>query len=108
MKAPAERMNYNCYTTQVHFYDDSRVLVLNSKEIDYLEFMTGENSTSIFKQIFLEDKKMNFFMKVLYNRHSILYKRYFKEYNRAYNIGTYSSGRDYNEYVDRYEYYITL
>lgn len=60
MKAPAYMINYNCYTNQVHFYDGSRVLVLNSREIDYLEFITGENTSSIFKQIFLEDKKMSF------------------------------------------------
>ena len=108
MRSSVKMINYNCHDNEVLYSDGTDTYLLDTKMVDYLEFNVDENTSWIFKQVFLEDKKKRLFLQVLYNDHSILYKRHFKEFNAADYGGAYSADRRYDEYIDKYDYYISV
>ena len=108
MKSGTEKINYNCHDNEVLYSDGAKSFLLDARRIDYLEFKLGENASWVFKQVFLEDKKKSLFLQVLCDDHSILYKRHFREFRKADYGGAYSADRRYDEYTDRYNYYILL
>ena len=101
-------INYNCYTHEVLYSDGSQNYLLNPKEIDYLEFF--ENDTPvIFQHIFLKDLKKSLFVQVLYNTSSKLYKRHYRDFKEAeYGEQGYGPDRRYDEYINHYDFYISL
>ena len=108
MKSPIWQINYNCYTNEILYSDGTNEYLLDSRKIDFLEFEPYENTSVIFRQVFLEDKKMSQFLQVLYHGQSVLYKRHYREYLEADYGGAYSADRRYNEYKDLYDYYISF
>ena len=90
------------------YQDEGKTYILNARMIDSLEFKVDENTYRIFKKVILEDKRDPLFLSVLYSDHSILYKRYYKEFRKA-DIGkAYGSGQRNDEYIDRFDYYIAI
>ncbi len=99
-------LNYDCYNDQLEYAAGESVYLLNSSQIDYFEIFPGKDRTMLFKQVLVPTLKKRVFLEVLYDGHSILYKRYYKEFKEADYGGAYSQDRRYDEYHDRHSYYI--
>jgi hypothetical protein len=101
-------VNYDCYKNQLEYVSGGEVYLLNTAQVDFFEVDPGQDSSQLFKQVFVEKLKKRIFLQVLYNDASILYKRYYKDFKEADYGGAYSQDRRYDEYHDRYSYYIKV
>jgi hypothetical protein len=101
-------LNYDCYNNQLVYTSGGSRYLLNSDRIEYFESDPGQDSSRLFRQVFVEDLKKRVFLQVLYNDASILYKRYYKDFREADYGGAYSQDNRYDEYHDRQAYYIKL
>lgn len=101
-------INYDCYHDRVLLNSGELDYVIQARHIDYLLFHVREDTTDLFKQVFLLDKKKTVFMKVLYSGESTLYKYYYKTFQEADYTGPYSQDRRYDEYRDEHDWYIRL
>jgi hypothetical protein len=108
VKSGTDQMNYNCYTNEILISQGSETFLVNSRMVDYLEFKLDDNTTQLFRQVFLVDQKESQFLQMLYSGKSILYKRHYREFQKADYSGAYSADRRYDEYINRYDYYISL
>jgi hypothetical protein len=108
VKSGTQMMNYNCFTNTVFLENGAETVQISSKVIDYLEFKPDENTSQIFRQVFMEDQQMSQFLQILYNEKSILYKRHYRDFMEADYSGAFSSEQRYDEYKNRYDYYISL
>ena len=106
-KTSGKLINYDCYNNQVLYSDGTNTYVLPPKEIDFLEFLVDDESF-VFKHVFVEELKKSLFLQVLYNHKSILYKRHYREFLKADYTRAYSADRRYDEYVNQYDYYLSL
>jgi len=102
-------INYDCYHDNVLYSNGSKILIINSQNIDFFTIRSiDEEKFLLFKQVFLESEKRRIFLQVIYDKQSILYKRYKKEFLKADYTGPYNANRRYDEYIDEQEYYIKL
>ena len=101
-------LNYDCYNNQLVYTSGGPLYLLNSDRIEYFETDPGQDSSKLFRQIFVEDLKKRVFLQILYNGSSTLYKRYYKDFTEADYGGAYSQDRRYDEYKDRHGYFIKL
>ena len=99
-------LNYDCHNNRLEYISGGSVYLLNSSQVNYAEFISAPETAMLFEQVFVEKLKKRIFMQVLYNERSILYKRYYKEFREADYGGAYSQDRRYDEYHDRYSYYL--
>jgi hypothetical protein len=99
-------LNYDCHNNRMEYIAGGSVYLLNSSQVNYVEFLSAQGTTMLFEQVFVGNLKKRIFMEVLYNEKSILYKRYYKEFREADYGGAYSQDRRYDEYHDRQSYYI--
>ena len=106
MRVDDKLINYDCYNDRLEYTAGESIYLLNASQIDYFEIFPGQDSTMLFKQVFIEKLNKRIFMEVLYNKNSILCKRYYKEFRAADYGGAYSQDRRYDEYHDRQSYYI--
>ncbi len=106
MRVDGKLLNYDCHNNQLVYSDGKAAYLLDSRNIDYIQIILGEQRSKVFEQVFLEDLKQRVFVEVLYNEKSVLYKRYFKDFQKADYGGAYSQDRRYDEYHDRHSYYI--
>lgn len=102
-------INYDCYNDHVMYSDQDKIYILNSQNIEYFTITGNEPETSfLFKQVFLPSEKKIVFLHIIYNKKSILFKRYLKEFIEADYTGPYNANRRYDEYTDKEKYYIKL
>ena len=101
-------MNYDCYNNEAHYLDGENTFFLDTGMIDHLEFRIDENTSSIFKKVYLEGKSHPVFLNILYDEKSTLYKRYYKEFRESDVGRAYGGSQRYDEYIDRSDYYITF
>lgn len=101
-------LNYDCYNNQVLIKRGEEYFMLNNHLIEFIEFRVREDSTVLFKPVFLLEKKQTLFLKVLYAQQSTLYKHYYKDFQKADYTGAYSQDRRYDEYIDNHAWYIQL
>jgi len=106
MRVNGKLLKYDCYNDRLEYAAGESVYPLISDQIAYFEIFPGQDSIMLFKQVLVEKLKKRVFLQVLYNENSILYKRYFKEFQEADYGGAYSQDRRYDEYHDRHSYYI--
>jgi hypothetical protein len=99
-------LNYDCHGNRLEYLSDGSVYLLNTAQVDFFEVDPGEDSSRLFQQVFVEHLKKRIFLQVLYNDSTILYKRYYKDFKEADYGGAYSQDRRYDEYQDRYSYYV--
>lgn len=99
-------INYDCYNNRVLLHYGEEDHIMNSRQIESLEFEVSDDSYSVFRQVFVLEKKKTVFMKVLYEGKSTLYKYYFKNFHKADYTGPYSQERRYDEYLDDQEWYL--
>jgi hypothetical protein len=102
------KINYDCYQDQVLLRSGEDDYVVPNRYIDFLLFHIREDTSEMFKQVFLADEKRTVFMKVLYSGESRLYKYYYKTFQEADYTGPYSQDRLYDEYTDEHTWYIRL
>jgi len=106
MRIDGKLLNYDCYNDRWEYSTGNSIYLLNSSQIDYFEIISGQDSTMLFKQVYVDKLKKHIFLQVLYNENSILYKRHFREFREADFGGAYSQDRRYHEYHDRKSYYL--
>jgi hypothetical protein len=101
-------INYDCFRDRVLYNKGEVNYILNSRTIDYLQFNISKDSSVLFRQVFIPEKKKTVFMRILYNGETTLYKHYYKTYQEADYTGPYSQDRRYNEFIDGEHFYIGL
>jgi hypothetical protein len=101
-------LNYDCHKNRLEYISGESVFLLNAAQVDYFEVDPGQDSSRLFKQVFVEKLKKRIFLQVLYNDSTILYKRFYKDFKEADYGGAYSQDRRYDEYHDRHSYYIKM
>jgi hypothetical protein len=99
-------INYDCYNNRLIFKNGNEHYIIEARQIDYVEFQHLPDSTVLFRQVFLKDKKKIILMKLLYEGESKLYKYYSKAFYEADYTGAYSRENRYDEYKDEYGWYI--
>lgn len=101
------KLNYNCYTDELLFFNENETYIANTQDIDYFA-ITGNNEDSIlvFKQVFLLAEKGRIFMQILYQGESTFFKRYRKQLLEADFYKPYGQGRQVDEYNDYFDYYV--
>jgi len=102
------RINYDCFNNRVLYNKGEVDYILNARLIDYLEFPRIKDTSIVFKQVFVKEKKKTLFMKLLYRNESSLYKHYYKTFQEADYTEAYSQDRRYNEYIVNHDWYIEL
>jgi hypothetical protein len=106
-KVVIEALNYNCFENEITYMDPStdEVRLLNKFQVDLFTIQDGDKVLR-FVPLQLEDAE-TIFVEVLYNKGSIAYKVYKKEWVKANYEGGYSADRKYDEFVDKYDLYFS-
>jgi len=103
------QINYDCTKREILFAWEGKNYSTGRDDIEYFTISPDQTDRIfLFKRVFLPQAKEREYLEILYDPHSILYKRYLKEYKEAEVKSPYHINRDYNEYVDNIEYYVKL
>ncbi|MEA3462214.1 MAG: hypothetical protein U9R49_10070, partial [Bacteroidota bacterium] len=107
-KIVIKELNYNCYDNEVAFLDPATktVRLINKFTVELFYFLNGSD-TLLFAPIQPENDGDFLFAQVLYNKGSVVYKRYQKEFVRANYEGGYSADRKYDEFADKSSLYFS-
>ncbi len=102
-------INYNCITGDILFKYEDKAYVTTRQDVDYFAIYPSDQDTVLlfYKQL-LPDKRRPEYLEILYNEHSLLLKRHYKDFKEASVKTPYHANREYNEYVDKKEYYLKL
>jgi len=96
-------MNYNSFQNEIVYLEvgSNRAMVMNKYLVDFFR-LYGED-TLTFVPLQLPGESDRIFAQVLYNRNSLVYKIYKKEFLNANYEGGYSAERRHDEFVDKYD-----
>ena len=105
-KVVIEDLNYNCFENEITYMDPATdvVRLFNKFQVDLFTIQDGDKVLT-FVPLKLEEDAETIFVEVLYNKGSIAYKAYKKEWVKANYEGGYSADRKYDEFVDKYDLY---
>lgn len=105
-KVTINDLNYNCFENEIIYMDPATdvIRLLNKFQVDLFTIQDGDKILT-FVPLKLEDDAETIFAEVLYNKGSIAYKVYEKEWVKANYEGGYSADRAYDEFVDKYDLY---
>lgn len=105
-KVTIKRLNYNCFENEITYKDPATdvIRILNKFQVDLFTIYDGADVLT-FVPLKLEEDGETIFAEVLYNKASIVYKVYEKEWVKANYEGGYSADRAYDEFVDKYDLY---
>ena len=99
------QLNYNCTTGDLLFMYDDKTYITARDDIDYFViYPAKEDTVFLFNKQLLPKSKKPEFVEILYNEHSLLFKRHLKTFKEASVKTPYHANRDYNEYIDKEEY----
>jgi hypothetical protein len=102
-------LNYDCTTGEILFEYQDKAFITLRQDIDYFAiYPSGQDTVLLFGKQLLPGQKRAEYAELLYNEHTILLKRHFKNFKEASVKTPYHANRDYNEYVDKVEYYLKL
>jgi hypothetical protein len=102
-------LNYDCTSGEILFKYDDKAYITTRQDIDYFAiYPAGQDTVLLFYKQLLPNKKRPEYLEILYNGHSMLLKRHFKDYKEASMRTPYHANREYNEYIDKEEYYLKL
>jgi hypothetical protein len=102
-------LNYDCTTGDILFKYEDKAYITTRQDIDYFAiYPAGQDTALLFFKQLLPNNRRPEYLEILYNDHSMLLKRHFKEYKEASIKTPYHANREYNEYVDKEEYYLKL
>lgn len=103
------QINYNCTTGDLLFKYQDKAYITTRDDIDYFAvYPSGQDTVLIFYKQLLPNKKRPEYLEILYNDHSYLLKRHFKEFKEATVKTPYHANRDFNEYVNKKDYWLKL
>lgn len=105
-KVVIKDLNYNCMENEIVYLDPATKVtrLMNRFKVDL--FMLHDGTEMItFVPLKLEEDAETIFAQVLYNKGSMVYKVYEKEWVKANYEGGYSADRKYDEFVDKYSLY---
>jgi hypothetical protein len=100
------KINYDCFNDRVLLNRGELNYVLDKRKIEFLEFTEGDSSI-VFRQVFLKERRTTVFMQVLYSGKITLYKHHFKTFQEADYDQAYSQDRRYDEYKDNHAWYLS-
>ena len=105
-KVVVKELNYNCMENEIVYLDPATKVtrLMNRFKVDLFMLHNGTEMIS-FVPVKLEEDAETIFAQVLYNRGSMVYKVYEKEWVKANYEGGYSADRKYDEFVDKYSLY---
>jgi len=105
-KVAVQDLNYNCFENEIVYMDPATqvIRVMNRFQVDLFTIRDGDRVLT-FVPVKLGDDEQTIFAEVLYNKGSIVYKVYGKEWLKANYEGGYSADRRYDEFVDKYDLY---
>jgi hypothetical protein len=102
-------LNYDCTSGEILFKYEDKEYITTRQDIDYFAiYPKGQDTVLLFYKQLLPNKKRPEYLEILYSDHSMLLKRHFKDYKEASMKTPYHANREYNEYVDKEEYYLKL
>ena len=105
-KVVVKELNYNCMENEIVYLDPATKVtrLMNRFKVDL--FMLHDGTEMItFVPVKLEEDAETIFAHVLYNKGSMVYKVYEKDWVKANYEGGYSADRKYDEFVDKYNLY---
>ena len=103
------KLNYNCTTGDVLFQYGGDAYITTRDDIDYFViYPSGQDTVLLFYKQLLPNRRKAEFLEIMYNDHSLLLKRHLKDYKEASVKTPYHANREFNEYVDKEEYYLKL
>jgi len=99
-------LNYNCFENEIVYMDPATnaTMLMNRFTVDLFTIQDGDNVLT-FVPLKLDENSETIFAEVLYNKGSMVYKVYKKEWLKANYEGGYSADRRYDEFVDKYDLY---
>ncbi len=105
-KVVIKELNYNCMENEIVYLDPATKVtrLMNRFKVDLFMLHDGTEMIS-FVPVKLEEDAETIFAQVLYNKGSLVYKVYEKEWVKANYEGGYSADRKYDEFVDKYSLY---
>ena len=105
-KIAIKELNYNCFENEITYKDPVKKVTMhmNRYQVEMFVLNKGEEKLS-FAPIQLKEDSESIFAQVLYNRGSMVYKVYQKDFVKANYEGGYSADRKYDEFVDKYDLY---
>jgi len=105
-KVLIKELNYNCMENQIVYLDPATKVTRQMNRFKVDLFMLHDGTEMItFVPLKLEDDAETIFAQALYNKESMVYKVYEKEWVKANYEGGYSADRKYDEFVDKYSLY---
>jgi hypothetical protein len=103
------KINYNCTTGDLLFSYDGKNYITTRDDIDYFVIFPSQVDTFIlFNKQLLPNEKHPEYLEILYDQHFILFKRHMKTFKEAQVKTPYHAEKDYNEYIDKTEYFLKL
>jgi hypothetical protein len=106
LKVAVKEMNYDCNGNEILFKDPATgVAMLMNRYLVDLFTLFGSKDTMTFVPLKLGQDSEPLFAMLLYNRGSMVYKVFRKEFVKADYEGGYSADRRYDEFVDKYDLY---
>ena len=105
-KVAIGELNYNCFENEIVYMEPATgvIRIMNKFLVDLFTLQDGENVLT-FVPIKLDEDAVTIFAELLYNKGSLVYKVYKKEWLKANYEGGYSADRKYDEFVDKYDLY---
>ena len=105
-KVAVQDLNYNCFENELVYLDPATkvIRVMNRFQVDLFTMRDGDRVLT-FVPVKLGEDEETIFAEVLYNKGSIVYKVYGKEWLKANYEGGYSADRRYDQFVDKYDLY---
>lgn len=103
------KINYDCINREILFEWEGKNYSIGRNDIEYFTISTDQtDSILLFKRIFLPQAREQEYLEILYDARSYLFKRYLKDFQEAEVKSPYQVSRDYNEYINKVEYFVKL
>jgi hypothetical protein len=103
------KINYDCINRDILFEWEGKNYSIGRNDIEYFTISTDQtDSILLFKRIFLPQAREQEYLEILYDARSYLFKRYLKDFQEAEVKSPYQVSRDYNEYINKVEYFVKL
>ena len=103
-KVAVKELNYNCFENEIAYNDPVKktTMLMNPYQVEMFVLINGDERLT-FAPVKLKEDSEIIFAQVLYNKGSLVYKVFQKDFVKANYEGGYSADRKYDEFVDKYD-----
>jgi hypothetical protein len=103
-KIAVKELNYNCFENEIAYNDPVKktTMLMNPYQVEMFVLINGDERLT-FAPVKLKEDSEIIFAQVLYNKGSLVYKVFQKDFVKANYEGGYSADRKYDEFVDKYD-----